>query len=91
MLITRKAMNYFLILAAIFVTFIAQPKSHAAEINCYSGKTRIYHGWGNYVTFAYESMSFLETKTHHIILVSGECVIMTRIPQGEVFYAQDLR
>lgn len=63
----------------------------AAEITCFSGKTRIYHGYGNFVTFSDSEMSFVETKTQHVILVTGECLITTRIKQGENFYAMDLR
>lgn len=81
----------FLCLAAIVVSIICLPKSDAAEINCYSGKSRIYHGFGNYVTFSDSVMSFLEFKSKHIILVTGQCVIMTRINQGERFYSVDLR
>ncbi len=79
----------FLCVAAIVVSIICLPKSDAAEINCYSGKSRIYHGYGDYVTFNQGGISFVESSTNHILLINADCVIMTRLLQGENFHYRD--
>lgn len=59
----------------------------AAEVNCYSKKVRIYHGWGHDFTFNDEFMAFTENTTNHLIIVYGDCLIMVPIEQGEKFNA----
>jgi hypothetical protein len=60
----------------ILIAIIIAVPVFAAEINCYSGKTRIYHGWGYDMRYNDEYMIFTEYKTHHIIKVSANCVVL---------------
>lgn len=78
----RKLLTVFLILFSI--------NCLAAEVSCYSKKTRIYHGWGRDFSFNSEFMSFIENKTNHLILVYGDCIVMVPIEQGEKFNAISL-
>lgn len=74
-----------LIMLLMLITF--PPTSFSAEINCYSGKTRIYHGWGNDLIYTDHFIGFTELKTNHVVLINGDCIVMTRIKQGEKFNA----
>ena len=63
---------------------------YAAEINCYSNKTRIYHGYGNDFTFADTFISFTENATQHIIMISADCIVIVPIQEGDDFHAISL-
>jgi hypothetical protein len=77
------------LLLVILILFSIQ--CFSAEVNCYSRKTRIYHGFGHNFGFNDDFMAFIENKTGHLILVSGQCVIMVPIEQGEKLNAVNLR
>lgn len=49
----------------------------AAEISCYSGKTRIYHGYGHGIVLNNEdgNMMFRDDKDGALILISADCII----------------
>jgi hypothetical protein len=59
----------------------------AAEVNCYSGKTRIYHGWGYDFVYNQYFLAFTEYKTKHLIVISGDCIVMAPVYQGDKFNA----
>ena len=75
--------NSIIFIFLLFFPFVI----HAAEVTCFSGKTRIYHGWGDDFVYTADFMAFTEYKTHHLIMVSAECVIMAPIEQGERIHA----
>ena len=74
-------MTKFFIL--VFSLMIIAVSSMAAEINCYSGKERFYHGKGEDVMFGRDFMSFTEKKSKDLILVHGECVVKTHLAKGD--------
>lgn len=47
----------------------------AAEISCYSGKARIYHGWGTDFIYNDQFLGFIEDKTNRHLLISADCII----------------
>lgn len=71
----------------MFITFSA----NAAEINCYSGKVRIYHGFGKDFVYQDEFLAFTEYKSNHIIIVSGDCIVMSPLNSGDRFSVDILK
>jgi hypothetical protein len=72
------------ILIALFFLFFcvcAKP----SEVNCYSGKTRIYHGYGNNFMFNNDFMVFTETASTKMIVSTADCLVIVRV--GEKFDA----
>jgi len=53
---------------------------HAAEINCYSQKTRIYHGYGHDLYQNDGGILFTENKSNRQVLISADCVILEPFP-----------
>ena len=47
----------------------------ADEITCFSGKTRIYHGFAHHFEYDDQTVSFHDNKTDHKITVNGDCII----------------
>lgn len=74
-----------LILAILLTIFTIQ--SFASEINCYSNKTRIYHGFGTDFIYSQYFLAFTEYKTGHLIAISADCIVLTPINSGDEFSA----
>lgn len=81
----------FIMLVAALWMLVLQNTCDAAEINCYSGKTRIYHGYGHTFTFGYNAMSFIENKTGHLLVFSGDCIVLVPLYERSSFDAIDIR
>ena len=48
----------------------------ASEVSCFSGKTRIYHGFVKDINVTDDFITFTEIKTNHTIYVNSDCVII---------------
>ena len=59
----------------LFLTLLLPLTAFAAEIQCFSGKTRIYHGWGDDIVFEYDYIGFVERNTGHVIIAKGDCIV----------------
>lgn len=72
-------------LALLFLSFTVS----ASEVNCYSGKTRIYHGYGSDFLFNDDFMVFKETGSSNLIVSMADCLVIVRV--GEKLDATDQR
>lgn len=64
-------MNLIIGILILFLTINVQ----ADEITCFSGKTRIYHGYAHHFEYSDQTVSFHQDKDDRRIIVKGECVI----------------
>jgi len=65
----------FGIICGLFIIVFAQ-QCLAAEVNCFSGKVRIYHGFGKDFVYNDDFLAFTEIKTGHLIVSNGDCIVM---------------
>jgi hypothetical protein len=76
--VNMRILSHLVICILLFSLPIANAIS--AEVNCYSGKVRIYHGFGHdFEFYADELIAFTEYKTDHVIVVRADCVVMAPI------------
>lgn len=76
---------------SLFFFMFAMTQCRSAEINCYSGKVRIYHGYGDDFVFDDNFIAFTETKSSSFIMSDADCIVVVRISQGEKFNATTVR
>jgi hypothetical protein len=62
-----------MILACVLLLFPLL--SLTAEVTCYSGKTRIYHGYGHDFMYDDKWIGFTDNKTNHVTIIFGDCII----------------
>ena len=58
--------------------------AYATKINCYSGKTRIYHGFGDNFVFDQDYIGFIESKPGHAIVMHADCIVMAPVINGRI-------
>jgi hypothetical protein len=49
---------------------------YSSEITCFSGKTRIYHGFVKNIRISDDFIAFTELKTKDTIMTNSDCVII---------------
>lgn len=58
-----------------FLTCLLSTSLHAAEINCYAGDTRIYHGFGHNLAYNNKYIAFTEDKSGELIMINADCIV----------------
>jgi hypothetical protein len=80
-----------MIFALMLLSLSLSSSTFSAEVTCFSGKTRIYHGYGYDFTYNEDYLAFMEYKSKHLIIISGDCIIIAPIYQENKLHATGVR